>query len=331
VNGRNHTLLAALSGAAAALTLFQVWYVSLPLEQASAIDFCRLSPVVDCLKSLHAHGHEIHLWVVAVLPLLCACCLFMLALCAFAWVGDERQRDSWLALARLVSFPASGLALFVLLNDMMVANATSVSAILVAITCLTISARTVLGGLLGAKPRFSWPLAGILGAAVLGAFFMQGAVAARRGIDYVNSERDSAEPGVLWPRVARQLPRRGAAHLGNWTAPHEVILFVDGSDASKSVMQQAAALMPGYADKVLLTIVARGAIGAGLIEAQQKGKVAEFLRAPYDVEAMTPLQQRQQRGWPSDVKPADLPVALAPGIRRQGDFPLKALLDVIAR
>jgi hypothetical protein len=328
---RDHTLLASLAGVASALTLFQVWYVSLPLEQASTVDFCRLSPVVDCLKSLHAHGHEIHLWVISVVPALCACCLFMLALCAFAWVGDERQRDSWLALARLVSFPASGLALFVLLNDLMVAKATSASAILVAITCVAISARTVLSGLRGAKPRFSWPLAGIAAATVLGAFFMQGAVAARRGIDYVNSERDSAEPGVLWPRVARQLPRRGAAHLGSWTAPHEVVLFVDGSERSARVMREAVELMPEYADKVLLTIVARGTVGAGLVEAQRRGRVADFLRAPYEVETIDPLQRRQERGWPADVKPSELPVALAPGIRRQGDFPLKPLLDMIAR
>ena len=77
--------------------------------------------------------------------------------------------------------------------------------------------------------------------------------------------------------------------------------------------------------------MARGTVGAGLLEAQAQGKVADFLRAPYEVETIGPLQQRQERGWPADVKPSDLPVALTPGIRRQGDFPLKPLLDMIAR
>ena len=276
---RDHTLLAALAGAGALLTLFQVWYISLPMADALAFDLCRLSPVINCYRSLYVHGDGLAVFGVFVLPALCGLFWFMFGLCAFAWAARPARRDAWLALARLSSFPAAGLALFVLLNDLTTAKATSLSGIVVALLALSITVTTILKGL--SLPRLrpvGWPAAGLALASLLTVFFLQGIVSARRGSDIILLQRGEEAPGVLWPRFARNLERRDAAHLGKWTAPSEVLLFVDpDEEASRAVMREAVEVMPEFADRVLLTIYAKGRRGAELVLAQREGALAGYL------------------------------------------------------
>ncbi len=170
---RDHAVLTALAASGALLTLFQNWYISLPLEEASRIDLCRLTPAINCFKSLYAHGPEMLAFGLPVFPALLAIFVFQTALCGFAWVAAAARADAWLSLARLASFPASGLAIFVLLNDMMVAKATSVSAILVAGASLAISVLTVVHGLGKLRLRNAGRASvGLLLAALLAGFFV---------------------------------------------------------------------------------------------------------------------------------------------------------------
>ena len=130
---RDHAVLTALAAGGLLLTLFQCWYISLPLADASTFDICRFSESLNCFKSLHAFGEDLRAGFLPVIPLLCAVFLLQTALCGFAWVVTGKTHDAWLGVARLMSFPASGLAVYVLLHDFMAAEVTSVSAILVAI------------------------------------------------------------------------------------------------------------------------------------------------------------------------------------------------------
>jgi len=328
---RDHNLLAALAGAGALLTLFQVWYISLPMADALAFDICRLSPVINCYRSLHAHGDGLAAFGVFVFPALCGLFWFMFGLCAFAWVVGPAQRDAWLGLARLLSFPAAGLALFVLLHDFTVAKATSISGIVVAVLALSIAVTTILKGLSVTGLRHAgWPAAGLAAAAMLTAFFLQGIVSARRGSDIVLLQRGEQAPGVLWPRFARNLARRDAARLGKWTAPREVLLFVDPDDeASRAIMREAAEVMPEFADRVLLTIYARGKRGAELVLAQREGALARYLTdgkppaGPLD--AVKAFVADQEAGWPGSVK--TLPAVVGANRAQSGSFSLRAFLD----
>ena len=331
MTGRDHRLLAALAGAGALLTLFQVWYISLPMADALAFDICRLSPVINCYRSLHVQGDGLIVLGVLVFPALCALFWLMFALCAFAWVAVPGRREAWLGLARLLSFPAAGLAIFVLLNDLTTAKATSISGIGVALIALAIAVSTVMQGLAAAiLRRAGWPATGLAAAALLLAFFLQGAMSARRGADIVLLQRGEEAPGVLWPRFARNLERRGAAHLGKWTAPKEVLLFVDPRDeASRAVMREAAEVMPEYADKLLLTIYARSKAGAELVLAQREGSLARHLTSgeppKASIDSAQAVVAEQEAAWPKSVQ--TLPAVVGAGRAESGRFDLRAFLD----
>ena len=252
-------------------------------------------------------------------------------MCGFAWVATAARADAWLSLGRLASFPASGLAIFVLLNDMMVAKATSVSAILVAGTSIAISVLTVVHGLGKLRLRNAgWASAGLLLAALLAGFFVHGAGTARRAYDEFMREQDAAMPSVTWPRFAHSIPRTGAATLGNPRAPREIVLVVDPSrEASRALMRDVASLAPEFAGRVLVTIYAAGEHGVDLVLAQQAGTLAVYLRDPKrqpgDRKAAREVVERQVEAW----KVHRAPAALTRGRKWDGDFRLADVLRTI--
>lgn len=319
---RDHSLLTALALAGLALTLYQCWYVSLPTDVAAGIDFCRWVGFVDCFESLNRHGASM-LWVFAFLAGL----FFLIAaLALFAWIAPPRDREAWLGVARLLSFPGSGLAIYVLLSDFLVANTTSPSALAVALICLTLNARTLLRGLGGMRltAGASWT-AGFAAAAFLLAFFVHGAAGARRESARVRLEQSEAPPQVRWARFEPEIPRREAAALGDPLAPIEVLLFVDpDEEASRRVMRDALRLAR---KDTLFYFFADGDHGARMMAAHRNGRLAAYLENPtadpaIDLEPFRAEIARQQAA----AKVTELPTVISGDGRRTGDFDLGAVL-----
>lgn len=309
---RDHAVLTALAVGGLILTLFQNWYISLPLEDAARFDLCRISPTINCFKSLHAHGLEMLAFGLPVFPALLAIFVFQAGLCAFAWVAPAARSDAWLGLMRLASFPASGLAIFVLLNDYLVAKATSASAVLVAGISLAVATLTVMHGI--AKLRIlhaGWSAAGLALTGILVGCFLHGAGTSRRAYDDLMREHTAAMPSVTWPRFAHRAPRSGAAALGDERAPYEILLIVDPSqEASRKLMRAAATLAAGYATRVRITLYAAGEHGVDLVLAQQAGTLSSYLldpkEQPGDRNAARQIVRRQVEAWTAHKAPAAL-------------------------
>jgi len=298
---RDHVVLTALAGAGLLLALFQCWYAYLPPEDAALLDFCRFSELLDCYESLNRTGHTLVVWVVPVIPALAGVFLFQTALCGFAWTAQAASREAWIALARLASFPATGLAAFVLLNDYLIAKATSLSAVLVAGLCVAINVLTVLRGLEGARLLAGARWAALIAlCAALFAFFVSGAGNARRTAARVRMELETAPPDVRVPAFAPRVPRAGAAAIGDPRAETEVLVFLDpAQESSRAVMRELAAL---EAEDVLVHVYAPGEAGARLMLAQSRGDLAGYLGDPKPLpdEELDPFRlhvERQQKAW----------------------------------
>ncbi len=274
--------LAALAAFGSLLALFQAWYVYLPLEDAATIDICRINAKLDCYRSLGRFGIDMAPFGVPVFATLAALFLFQLACCLYCSASQEPLRAAWLAIARLTAFPQAGLALYVLLHDLLVAEATSPSAILVGAVAGAGCTMAILHGL-----RWASIAHGVRGAALLAVATLAGAYAYHRGevtrqeVGAIELERQSRPPGVRWPRFAQAMPREGVAHLGNPLAESEILLFVDPAQPeSRALMEEAAALaLEGYPD-LLLHFYAPGDAMAALLEAESAGRVREYLKAP---------------------------------------------------
>ena len=327
---RGHVLLAVLAGTGFFLTVFQVWYVALPDATAATVDICRIAKAVNCYNSLHAHGPDLALLGIPVIPALCGLFGLMFALAGYALVGPDERSGARAAAARLVAFPTTGLAVYLLLSDITVAKATSVSGILVSVAAVGIASDTILNGLRGDPRGARGAEAGLLVAMLAAVFCMNGAVQSSRAVDAITIERAEGQAGIVWPRFLHDLPRKGAARLGRWTAPHEIVLLVDPDDpASREAMRQAADVMPRYADRLLLTIYAKGPRGAELILAQRNGTLAEYLRTAKppqgDPASVADLLKRQTTGWPKDA--GALPAAFTRHETSRGRIDLATLAE----
>jgi len=296
VTRRDHVAATLLVLAGALLTAWQCWYIYLPLEEALTVDLCRLKPTLpqlDCFDALHRSGFgaELYAWVLPVFPALLGLCTFQLLLCAFAWTAPPARREAWIAMARLVSFPVSGLAVFVVLNDLAWGGGvTSPSAVLLLAATLAMSVLAVVRGWSGVRLGAGAASSVVfLGTAVLLAFFVHGAGNARREAGYVQRARTAAPPDVRLPAFARGMPRHEAARLGDPRAETEVLLFLDGSDASKQAMRDALRLVPDDATAgALVYFYAPGELGAQLLAAQKRGDVRRFLAGSGDAGAPEP-------------------------------------------
>jgi hypothetical protein len=325
---QDHALLSVLLGAGLALTLFQCWYVYLPPAQAAEVSFCRFTEELNCFESLNRHGASLEVLGIPVFPVLASVFFFQFALCGFAWTIAGGVREAWLGIARLAAFPAAGLAIYVLLSDYLVAKTTSASAILVALIFLAIAVLAILQGLQGARLRAGvrWTT-GFGLAAILFGFFLYGAGSSRRDIARVLLERQTQRPDVLWADFAAFVPRAGFATLGNALAETEVLLFVDlEQDASRALVREALEIVPPTNAEVCLRIYG----GAGLILAQQRGRLRDYLRdlepPPGDAASVGYLIERQKRAQ-RQLRITEFPTAVWNGGRRSGAF---ALRDVLA-
>lgn len=332
---RDHLLVTALAAVGLIVTLWQTWYVYLPTAQAATVDWCRLTPHIDCFESLSKFGASILAWRLPVFATLVAVFAYQVLLAAFACVAAADAREAWLAIARLVAFPAAGLAVFVLLHDYSVAKVTSVSSLLVTTVAVAMCVHTVVRGIRGV--RLGAGLAGTFGflaiAALLG-FFVQGAGSARLEIDRLQREREAAPPNIRYVDFAPQVPRAGAANLGRPTAPAELLLFVDpDNEASRKVMRELANLAPAYADRVFVYIFAKGKQGIRLLLAYRADMLERYLRTladpPGDPATVRDLAARQDQAR-EDLGIKELPAAVwgqRPNQRATGDFDLKDVLE----
>lgn len=334
---REHGILTALAVLGSLLALFQCWYVYLPADEAAAFDLCQVSRHVDCFQSLHKFGSEMVPFGIPVIAALLALFLFMAGLSVLAWTVEGARREAWLALARLSALPQAGLVVYVLLNDYLVAHATSPTTIALAVVSFGVGGGLVVrGGIRGVPLRAgaAWPL-GLAAAGALLCLFLHGAGAARQTVLRVEQEREAETPPIRWQAFAPDMPRTGAAMLGNPTAEREILFLVDpAQEASRTLMREAADLGLGPASDVLLVICAKGEAGARLVAAQAAGRLADHLRAPDawdgDVSAARPLVERQEAAM-TKLGVATFPAALWKGGKREGDFRLAEILRTATR
>lgn len=249
---RDHALFAGAALAGLALAVFQVWYVALPLDRAAGIDYCRWTPTLDCFESLHRNGGTL----LPVLAALAALFLFEAALAGLAAGAEPPRSEAWLGLGRLASFPASGLAVYVLLADWLDAKKTSPSALLIAAISIAMNVHAVFKGRLGARVREGGlaPVALAVAVALFG-FFLEGAAGAAREAASLQAAVDTAPPAVLVPDFEPQIPREGATSLGDARAAHEILLFLDPEqEESRRLHREAKDLK---AEDVILQVYLR--------------------------------------------------------------------------
>jgi hypothetical protein len=261
MNRWGHALVAGGALACFALAAFQVWYVALPDDRAALVDVCRWTPLLDCFESLNRHG-------VVLLPVLAAlAALFLLqfALAGLAAAVPGPRGEAWLGLARLAWFPASGLAVYVLIGDLLLREPvgpndpvrTSPSAVLIALLSVAMSVHAVVRGRLGFRVGDAGPVpvALAVGAALFG-FFAEGAAGAARQSAAIQQRVDAQPPAVVVPDFEPEIPRQGAVALGDARAAREVLLFLDPEqDASLVLLRDALAATE---EDVLLHVYLRG-------------------------------------------------------------------------
>ena len=294
---KDHGVFTALAALGVLLTLFQWWYVHLPAGAAAAFDLCQLTDTIDCFKARHQFD-DLRPFGIPVFVTLAALCLLQLMLCAFAYPAGAARRETWLAIAGLVWLPTAGLALYVILNDIVVAKVTSLSALLIAAASLAACARAMMRGLRGVSLRHGAPLTLVLvGSAALMGFFLHGAGRSWQQIDETQLARETAPPSVRWTRFDHAMPRAGAAMLGEPMAKKEILVFVDPEqEESRRLMARLA----NEESETLYVFYAAGNHGTRLILAHRQGNLREYLRTleppagdPADVRAIV---ERQERG-----------------------------------
>jgi hypothetical protein len=281
MNRRDHALVAGGAFVCFALAVFQVWYVALPDERAARLDVCRWSRHLDCFESLNRNG-------VALLPVLAAlAAVFLLqgTLAALAATAPAPRGEAWLGLARLASFPATGLAVYVLLADLVFRAAagppgldplkTSPSAVLITLLSVGLNVHAVVRGRLGFRLRDAGPLpVAVAAAAALFGFFSEGAAGAAREAAAIQARVDVMPPTVLVPAFEPQIPRQGAASIGDLRAPREVLLFLDpAQEASVRILRDAlAANAQGVLFQIYLRDRALPSDGRALLERLARGE-----------------------------------------------------------
>ena len=269
------------------LTIFQCWYVYLPHEEAALIDLCRFNSAIDCFRSLNAYGESMAPWGLPVFPVLASLYFLQTMLLAFSGVERGEARESWLVIGRLLSFPASGLAIYVILHDILVAKATSASAILVVMTSLTLSAFAILHGLPRARMAAGGARALVLVlVAVLFGYFVHGAGDSRMEAARIRRERAAEPPQLILPRFALRMPRRGAASAGEERASCEVLLFVDlGGERGRALARAAHRAATSSGGRLRVVLYAQGAFGRGLVRAQAEDSLEAYLAQPTEAGA----------------------------------------------
>jgi hypothetical protein len=309
---RDHALIAGASCAGAVLAIFQVWYVALPLDRAARFDWCQWR-YLDCFESLHRQEG-----LLPVLAALAAVYLVKAVLAGLA-LGDASPRsDAWLGIARLLSFPASGLAVYAVLSDYLEWGKTSPSALLLVLLSVAMAVHAVVKGGLAVSLRAGGlvPAVVVLAAAPFG-FFLEGAAGAARESDRAKAAAWTAAPSALVADFEPEIPREGAARIGDPTATTEVLLFLDpAQEASRKLLREA--LAADVQDAVLQVYLKDRALSPGaraLLESAARGDPLPPLEA-------TPLSGRIFAAANIDR----YPTAITKGGRKSGDFTLASVL-----
>jgi len=246
---RDHALFAGAALAGFLLAVFQVWYVALPLERQAHLDICRWTEYLDCFESLQKTGPG----TLPVLAALAAVFLFEVGLAGLATGADAQRGDAWRGIARLASFPATGLAVYLLLGDFLDLKKTSPSAALLLLLSLGQNVHVLLRGRPGIRLRDGGRTAlALAGAAVLFGLFLEGAAGAAREAEVARIQGQTARPAVIVPDFEQEIPRQGAVALGNSRAPIEVLLFLDpAQEESRGILADALGLRD---DDVILQV-----------------------------------------------------------------------------
>jgi len=322
-----HSLLACAALAGLVLSVFQVWYVALPIERAAGLDFCRWTPQIDCFESLNRHGASL----LFALAALAAFFFFQSLLAGLAAGAEAGRRDAFLGIACLSSFPTTGLAGYVLLSDYLVAKATSPSAILIALLSLGMNVDAVVRGIGGVRlrPGGRTTLAAVAAAALFG-YFLEGAAGSAHEVGRLEAERAAAPPAIRWADFDPDIPRVGAASFGNPLAGVEVLLFLDpAQEASRRLLTEALGL---HAQDVLVQVYLKDGVDLALaadprayLEAVAQGEPPPEPSVSDDErEAARTLVERQQEAARIEA----YPTAIWKGGRRRGEFTLESILAV---
>jgi hypothetical protein len=315
---RGLALFAVAAVAGFLLAAFEVWYVALPKDTAAALDFCRWTEHIDCFESLYRNRN-----IFAILAALAGVLLFESTLAFLALGAGSPEREAWGGLARLASFPGSGLAIYLLLDDFLVTKKTSPMAILIVALSVAQNVQAVIRGGLGGPFRAGAraPVAVAL-ACALAAYLGNGAATYAHQAGAIEEEAQAAPPAVIIPDFATDIPRQGAFPLGDARAPNEILLFLDpAEETSRALLRDAlVANTPGVILEIYLKDRVLPADARPLLEAAARGD-------PLPDPEPSPLPARTVAA----AKITEYPTAIWKGGRRTGPFTLADILTAAVR
>lgn len=319
-------LRAALAAPGLALALFQCWYSYLPQSEAVAFHQCRINAQLDCYKSLSLEGADA--FGIRIVPWLAAIYLGMTLLLAGSALTDGPAKNGWRAWASLLAFPAAGLSVFVLLHDWQVAHASSLSTVLILGLGLALCVLTVLRGVsVQALREGVRGFAGWAAIAIAAGLLLHGAGSARLMAEDLLIEREGEPAQLRWARFAHSIPRVGAAHLGNPTAPREILLFVNPAmPESQAVMRAAAKVAPRLGDAVVIYFYAPS--DYRLLSAHERGRLAAYLEDPSSLPEMKLTPSKEFKRQIEAIEKLNLryPTAWTRAGKREGDIDVAALV-----
>lgn len=318
--------LLGVSLATAVLALFENWAAHLPAEEAGVLDFCRFSPVLDCLKSVNAHGASLAIFSLPVLPALAALTLFMTAIGLLALCGSP-EATPW---GFHAAFPASGLALYQVLDHILSARSTSVDALLLAALLVWACVRGVQRGLRHEPAAAGGRSAlGALLFALLAGFLLNGAGRARLEAAELRRSLDSSVPNIVWPAFDEQMPREGAPLLGDPAAPEEMLVFLDpAQEESRGLVRECLAVH----SPVRMVFFGTGEMGLAMIGGGEAAlrAIAEGRSLPPPASPRPALHGRQERHRLA-LGVTRFPTVRWRGGQASGEIDLPAILQKVAR
>jgi len=268
-----------------------------------------------------------------VFPALAAIYFWMAALLGFSRTADEPRRSSWSAWAAILAFPAAGLSVYVMLDDVLVAKVTSLSTVLVLGIGIALCGMGIVRGI--ATERLRRNVLNVLGFGALA--LLVGTLLYAAGVNRLDAREieivREAQPAQLrWSRFALDLPRVGAAHLGEETAPRELLLVVDPADeASRQLMTAAVGMVPTLGSQVSIYFYAPS--DSNLLAAFRAGKLTDYLENPasFSSNGKEPLPgfERQNRAL-AKLGIDRYPTALWQGGKQTGSVDLPRIISSLA-
>ena len=272
---KHDRILALLALLGATCALFQCWLAYVTTHDDASFLFCRFTRVLDCTVAVHNHGPGLLVLGIAVLPALAALFLFQLGVLSLAGQTSEAQREGLGAWARVATLPAAGLCLYTILDNVLVAKATSLSGLLMTGAAIWGVVITLAHGVRGpGLKRTAKTGTLLLVAAAACGHFLGVAGTARLELRTVKAELAAQPTQVRFPRFATAIPRTGAAVLGPSTATEEVLVFLN--PAQRESRATLAGLLESETKKRHVVYVT-GPHAAGLAVAQKLGFARDYL------------------------------------------------------